>query len=630
MKRSRVATVQSSSSVGPETKGGDAPGAPEATSAATREAATKAATEAATEAATGEAGTPASLPAKPMLLGTLNYVVATLRCTLAYLDSAGLGALAMVSHAHQSAIVQHMAAATDLFICRRLDADQQLVRLTILGVYLASRHARRLQMIAASPAATHLDEAVEATSGISGNCAVLHDVHQVDLTRLQQLLLPIVARCRRTLRHTVLPAWLYSSNMLGVMVGCSELESLHIPVDIHGYPASVARCVGIVRANAGLKSLALSGVSLSILAVATGLSLTDLDMTHRGAEAPQLDLLGGFTALRRLKIGLLEHGAIQADPAVYWRRCHEALAVALPMLRSLEYFNIDAISDTAVNLRDVEWRFAPSLTHLELEDTWGMPRMIGASVRKFSTTLSPGVRLVRLAAGLPGLEECCVKIVVRKRRVQDRIRGALRGALKLGLFKNLRVALLNGIDGPEIDGPSILGSETLNALVRGCPLLEDLDARVHHTFCIDHLEALLALVPHIRQLNLAFSDRVLPSSIRESCVSKHTDTKTTASAPIVLTNLEGLCLPVASDDLLGRLVCPRLQRLHAMDGAIALTRWPRFPALIKLQIQLAALHAAALEASAASATSSISTISTIYLFLISPCNYNNYYDYGKI
>ena len=529
-------------------------------------------------------------PARPQLLGTRNYVVATLRCTLAYLDTSGLGALSMTSRAHRDAITQYMSVMTDLFVYRRIDADRQFIHQSIVGAALASHYSRRLRTIAVSPAETRFDETMQERSNVSSDSVLVHGVAHVDLTRLQGLPVPIIARCKLTLQHATLPGWFYSARILDVMVDCAELRSFRLPVDVGGQVSASANCAALVRGNSNrLETLALTGVDINILSAAGGLPLTDLDMTHQGDGAPRLDLLGAFTALRRLKLCLTDHGVYATDTTDYWRDCYEGLAAALPKLGRLEYFCTDGISHD-INLRGIEWRFAPSLTHIELEDTWGMPRMIGASVRKFSASQSTAVRLARLAEDLPSLEDCCVNTLVRRRRV----RHALRGALERGLFRNLRIAQFNGVDDADgRHGTVILGSETLRALVRGCPLLDELDARVHQTFTVDDLEFVLVCVPSIRRLHLAFPVRADPTVTFKSCVSRQYVQGTVMPPQIILSNLEDLCVPVASDDLLERLVCQRLQKLIVMDGAIALSRWPPFTALTRLGIQLCSVDGSA-------------------------------------
>ena len=530
------------------------------------------------------------------LLGTVRYTFDTLGCALGYLDTLDLGALSRASRAHQAAVAYQLRSLTNLFIYRRLDRERHLMELSTLGLRLAVCHARSLRTISMSPADPGFDRRIRPYSGdaIGYASQVMVDGNaHAGLTVLQSLLPRLIAHNGGTLRQIRVPDWFYWFDTVQAMGRCSKLTALRVPVALGRNKVAQVACRDIVLANASsLESVSLRGVDDRALEVALArLPLTDLHVEYAGDPLASLEALGACTALTRLAIEIDPRGTID------WRRCYEAIAAALPELRRLEHFDIDSVGGGGENLGDVEWRLAPSVRSLKLQDAWRMPRLVGAGVRQFEAGTCTTAKLVRMVERLPGIDTCTIRTLDRWSRVRHR--HLLRAAFERGLFACLRVARFCGADDTpdnlttvlmggatlgteDTPGNLLLGGATLGALAQNCPLLEELCATVHATFDVDHLGLFLGHAPRLRALRLSFSSGTGAERTRGSCASKLAKVMT----PIALPNLETLESPVASDDLVARLACPRLRTLRLLAHHIALRRWPAFPTLGELHIQL--------------------------------------------
>ena len=522
------------------------------------------------------------LPSPPaQLLGTLRYTADTLGCILCHLDTLGLAAASQTSRAHGFAIARYMNTMPSLFVHRGLDSGPAIAQLAALGLSLAQRHALRLHTVDMSPVEYPRDALIRTNTApqIGSRGVIVNSLVHAGLTHLQRQLPGIALRNAATLRRIDVPGWAYSIDLLAAMVECSNLESLCVPIELGGDYTARLLCENILGSNRPCMTvLELRGIGLDAADAAFArLPLADVSLIHHGTDTPLFPSLGLCVTLRNLS---LQFANIYSG-GTNWRHCYSTLADTLPHLTRLESFKVDWHT-SGENLADLDWRFAPSLRSIELGNTRRIPRMTGAGVRRFVTCWSTTLKLARIAADFPALEECKVRTLDRTSR--RRHKHLLRAAFDRGLFRNLRRAQLCGVD--DRTGNLILGGDTLLALARGCPLLEELDAHVHETFSIDHLSDMLERTPRLRVLYLSFSAKADEASLAASCVSRRPSESGLAATPIPLPDLEVLFVPVCTDDLVERLACPRLRRMAANGHAVTLRRLPAFPALSELSVQL--------------------------------------------
>ena len=520
-------------------------------------------------------------PAAP-LLGTLRYTADTFGCTCDHLDVTALGVLARVSRAHRAATVQYVRAMPSLFINRGLAPVTAWTQFAVFGLGLAAAHARRLRLIVVRDAPTPYSVVHDTISATGSPVVAVNGRPHAELTRVKRLLPELVETNSSTLACVTVPRWCYSTAMLQAMTRCYQLESLAIPHSLAIDPDARRECEHIVRNNCGrLTLLDLKGVHLDSLGTETlaRLSLTDLTLSLRDGGASSFVALAACTTLRKLDVTLGDRSAVAlGGRSASWRHLFAAIAGALPKLTRLKSFKVGS-PGWELDMGDLEWRFAPSVRSVECADSQRMPRLIGAGVRRFEAESSTALALVRIAENFTHLDNCCIRTLRRTAGVDA---GHLRAAFERGLFGGLRVAQFCGVD--DMAGNLLLGGASLVALARSCPLLEELDAQVHATFNVDHLADILERTPRMRALHLSFSERVDGQDTRGSCISGHP--AATTFAPIVLPDLEVLLVPVCSDDLVARLVCSGIRRLVATGRDIALRRWPRFPTLTDLSVQL--------------------------------------------
>ena len=553
--------------------------------------------DAATTAAT-TAATPATPAGRPKLLGTANYAPDTLGCVLAFLDTVGLAVVANTSRAHLHFLLRFVAGMREAFVQRKVGDRQADIRLSRQATRLLSLHARNLERLTVVPRKDSADTARATDPESMDNRDVyIGDLAHADLTAIRNMLPEIVAKNAATLRRVWIPPHLYSSDILAALGRCRALAGIDLFSLNRSDLTAKDQCAHILRQNqATLATLTVRGLAWEAIAPAlTHSPLTTLSFSHVPHAVRDLTILGACTGLVHLSVHteLTPLGML-----VSWRESYQQLAVALPKLTRLRTLALDPQQGTDVS--GILWSFAPTLQHLHLAGQASfVPRIAAPGAGSLQIRSASPAELVQLAMGLPRLTS--VHVQTLGHHLPRIVKNAIRDAAFAGVFKRLRVARLCGVD-DEVSYLS-LGGDTLCALAAGCPRLVVLDAHVHASFSVAHLERLLLALGRVRFLKLAFSPEAIETrSIDAAQLKSATEEILAATAapaampvampaattPIVLPHLVVLRVPVCSDGFLRRLVCRRIEKLDLDTYPGGVTHWPRAmaPSMRELRIRL--------------------------------------------
>ena len=502
---------------------------------------------------------------------------------LGWAGSRDLGALAGVARLCRQSVVGHIRAAkaVTLDVCDTMFANGTLADDARRGCAI-----RGIRLVAAHlAAASHIQTRDAGPHGRASNVA--HDTAdaETDAAHTKRVVASTIARNVATLQTVDFEdgEWYECRPVMAALAECRRLTALDsgTPADRKWFRTALHT---LVASNSGCMTKLVAGsMNSDTLSVAlTRFALTDL----RISLDMRLDatLLSKCTTLERLSIG----DTMRCNRARL-RAVFDALAHALPSLTRLQKLDMDTLCVDVVGMGTLPWRFAPSLTALELcsAHSEALPEMGGGSVATLQLSgcnAAIGVRLIR-------------KFRATLRDVNiDPIKAGLRD------FVADLPRLLDACPALEcLRFGSALAPLEAMSLVRACPRLTLLHLLVDATFRpLDLGLLLVALHGPIRDLRVHYCERVedaIVLDLRDSGDAKENKTHKREEKEIRL-RLPQLLLPhlvsfdveMCSDALLEKLECPQVTSLTLLGVRVRMRRPvpspTAFPNLERLSLRI--------------------------------------------